>query len=168
GTETSSSQPILVEGEFKYELNCILASRKDQHCFEYLVSWKGYPDSENSWVPHYNCSNSPDLIHKFNKRNLTAIGHPELPLAAMKLPPANKNFSLSHLPDGGIVPRAKAEGNVTVGSIMPEIIFLSRKAQKARKLLTKSTDLTDSIQTVDQKWVTAAPVCQLNPIPPIS
>ncbi|KAJ9070875.1 hypothetical protein DSO57_1002935 [Entomophthora muscae] len=30
----------------------------------------------------------------------------------MKLPPSHKNFSLSHLPDGGIVPRAKAEGNV--------------------------------------------------------
>ncbi|KAJ9067329.1 hypothetical protein DSO57_1000908 [Entomophthora muscae] len=80
---------------------------------KYLVSWKGYPNSKNSWVPHYNCSNSPDLIQELYNGNSTAIGHPELTLAAMKLPPSHKNFSLSHLPDGSIVPRAKAEGNVT-------------------------------------------------------
>ncbi|KAJ9069018.1 hypothetical protein DSO57_1022895 [Entomophthora muscae] len=85
-------------------------------------------DSENSWVPHYNCSNSSDLIHKFYKHNPTAIGHPELTLAAMKLPPAHKNFSLSHLPDVCIVPRAKAEVNDTVGSIMSGISQPSYKA----------------------------------------
>ncbi|KAJ9063340.1 hypothetical protein DSO57_1001245 [Entomophthora muscae] len=69
-----------------------------------------------------------NLIQEFYKRNPTAVGHPELTLAAMKLLLAHKNFSLSHLPDDGIVPRAKAEGNITVGSIMPGIIWSSRKA----------------------------------------
>ncbi|KAJ9074583.1 hypothetical protein DSO57_1004723 [Entomophthora muscae] len=114
--------------------------------------WKGYPDSENSWVPHYNCSNSSDLIREFYKRNPTAIGNHELALAAMKPPPVHKNFSLSHLPDGGIVPRAKAEGSIMLGIICP-----SKKAQKARKPLSKLTKLTDLNQTVNQKWVTAAP-----------
>ncbi|KAJ9052074.1 hypothetical protein DSO57_1037800 [Entomophthora muscae] len=100
--------------------------------------WKenlSYSDSENSWVPHYNCSNSSDLIHEFYQRNPTAIGHPELILAAMKLPPAHKNFSLSHLSDDGIVPRDKAEGNVT--------------AQKAGKSVSKLTELTDLNQTLN-------------------
>ncbi|KAJ9079109.1 hypothetical protein DSO57_1038882 [Entomophthora muscae] len=83
---------------------------------KYLVSWKGYPDSENSWIPHYNCSNSPVLIQEFYNCHPTAIGQPELTLAAMKLPPAHKNFSLSHLLDGGIVPQAKVEGNATKSS----------------------------------------------------
>ncbi|KAJ9061000.1 hypothetical protein DSO57_1024981 [Entomophthora muscae] len=98
GTETPSSQPIIVEGEPEYELNCILAS-------------------------------------EFYKRNPTAVGHPKLTLAAMKLLPTHKNFSLSHLLDGGIVPQANVEDNVTLGSIMLGIIQPSRKAQKAKNRL---------------------------------
>ncbi|KAJ9050170.1 Chromobox protein 5 [Entomophthora muscae] len=109
GTETSSSQPILMEGELEYEWNCILASRKNWRWLEYFVSWKGYPNSKNSWVPHYDCSNSPDLIQEFYECNPTAIDHHELTLAAMKLLSAHKNFPLSHLLDGGIVPWDKAE-----------------------------------------------------------
>ncbi|KAJ9084969.1 hypothetical protein DSO57_1018698 [Entomophthora muscae] len=55
-------------------------------------------------------------MQEFYNDHPTAIDHPELTLAAIKLPPAHKNFSLSHLPDGGIVPQAKAEGNVTESS----------------------------------------------------
>ncbi|KAJ9089214.1 hypothetical protein DSO57_1015148 [Entomophthora muscae] len=82
---------------------------------KYLVSWKGYPGSENSWIPHYDCSNSPNIIQEFYDCNPTVTGHPKLTLAAMKLPPAHKSFSLSHLPDSGIVPQAKAEGYVMHG-----------------------------------------------------
>lgn len=82
-------------------------------------------------------------------------------MAAMKLLPAHKNFSLSHLPDGGIVPWPKVEVNFTVVFIMPGIICSNCKAWKSGKPLTKITKLTDLNQTVDCKWVTAAPVCHL-------
>ncbi|KAJ9050890.1 hypothetical protein DSO57_1010001 [Entomophthora muscae] len=55
---------------------------------------------------------------------------------------------------------------VTVGSIMPGIVCPSKKAQKVRKPVSKLTKLTDLNQKVNQKWVTAAPVCQLKPAPP--
>ncbi|KAJ9058363.1 hypothetical protein DSO57_1013029 [Entomophthora muscae] len=113
GNETSSSQPILLEGELKYELNCILVSRKNWRWMEYLVSWKENPNSKNSWVPHYDCYNFPDLIQEFYKRRPTTIGHLELILAAMKLLPVHLNFSLSHLLDDIIVPQSKVEVNVT-------------------------------------------------------
>ncbi|KAJ9082654.1 hypothetical protein DSO57_1002600 [Entomophthora muscae] len=58
------------------------------------------------------------------------------------------------------------EHTVTVSSIMPGIVRPSKKAQKARKPVSKLTKLTDLNQTVNQKWVTAAPVCQLKPAPP--
>jgi hypothetical protein len=44
--------PDLVEGEEEYEVETILESR----CFgrgkklQYLVKWKGYPDSDNQWI----------------------------------------------------------------------------------------------------------------------
>ncbi|KAJ9054457.1 hypothetical protein DSO57_1014296 [Entomophthora muscae] len=56
--------------------------------------------------------------------------------------------------------------SVTVDSIMPDIVRPSKKAWKAVKPISKLTKLTDLNQTVDQKWVTAAPVCQLKPAPP--
>ncbi|KAJ9072719.1 hypothetical protein DSO57_1024340 [Entomophthora muscae] len=56
--------------------------------------------------------------------------------------------------------------DVTLSSIMPGIVRPSKKAQKAGKPVSKLTKLTDLNQTVDQKWVTAAPVCQLKPAPP--
>ncbi|KAJ9061178.1 hypothetical protein DSO57_1023091 [Entomophthora muscae] len=61
------------------------------------------------------------------------------------------------------LPKALA---VMVDSIMPGIVCPSKKAWKAGKLVSKLTELTDLNQTVDQKWVTAAPVRQLKPVPP--
>ncbi|KAJ9087792.1 hypothetical protein DSO57_1029569 [Entomophthora muscae] len=90
------------------------------HCqLKYLVSWKGYPDSKNSWALHYNCSNFLELIQEFYICNPNAIGYPKLTLAAMKLPPAHKNFSLFHLPDSDIVPQA-----ATVVSLTPWYLTL--------------------------------------------
>ncbi|KAJ9058952.1 hypothetical protein DSO57_1007349 [Entomophthora muscae] len=56
--------------------------------------------------------------------------------------------------------------DVTVSSIIPGIVRPSKMAQKAGKPVSKLTKLTDLNQTVNQKWVTAAPVCQLKPAPP--
>ncbi|KAJ9070415.1 hypothetical protein DSO57_1008156 [Entomophthora muscae] len=56
--------------------------------------------------------------------------------------------------------------SVTVGFIMPGIVRPSKKARKAGIPVSKLTKLTDLNQMVDQKWVTAAPVCQLKPAPP--
>ncbi|KAJ9058182.1 hypothetical protein DSO57_1015023 [Entomophthora muscae] len=56
--------------------------------------------------------------------------------------------------------------SVMVGSIMPGIVHPSKKAWKAGKPVSKLAKLMDLNQMVDQKWVTAAPVCQLKPAPP--
>jgi hypothetical protein len=52
GTNYQCPPPDLVEGEEEYEVETVLASR----CFgrgkklQYLVKWKGYPDSDNQWI----------------------------------------------------------------------------------------------------------------------
>jgi hypothetical protein len=52
GANYQRPPPDLVEGEEEYEVETVLASR----CFgrgkklQYLVKWKGYPDSDNQWI----------------------------------------------------------------------------------------------------------------------
>ena len=47
---------ILVDGEEEYEVEEIINNRYNRHrCKrQYLIKWKGYPASENSWVDKHN------------------------------------------------------------------------------------------------------------------
>ena len=44
--------PETIDGQEEYEVNEILAKRRHGHKCQHqnLVSWKGYPGSDNSWV----------------------------------------------------------------------------------------------------------------------
>src|SRR5258708_4043558 len=52
GENYSRHPPELEEGEEEYEVEKILDHRKfGRGCkLQYLIKWKGYPDSENQWV----------------------------------------------------------------------------------------------------------------------
>ena len=43
--------PIQIEGEPEYSVDRILDSRVTRSDFEYLVHWRDYPNSEDSWEP---------------------------------------------------------------------------------------------------------------------
>eukprot|EP01050_Picozoa_sp_SAG11_P021804 SAG11_NODE_3961_length_2132_cov_1.162814_3_plen_124_part_00 len=53
----------LEEGE--YEVEKILKRRKRNNRFEYLLKYKGYPDSENTWEPRSNIK--VDLYKGFDR-----------------------------------------------------------------------------------------------------
>ena len=57
--------PDVIEGVPEYEVEEILQSRFNRTRLQYLVKWKGYPDSENSWEDEVNVENSPDAIAEF-------------------------------------------------------------------------------------------------------
>jgi hypothetical protein len=52
GANYQRPPPDLVEGEEEYEVETVLASRRFGRGkkLQYLVKWKGYPDSDNQWI----------------------------------------------------------------------------------------------------------------------
>jgi hypothetical protein len=68
--------PDLVEGEEEYEVETVLASRRFG-CgkkLQYLVKWKGYPDSDNQWINKEDVF-ADDAIREFKNSNLNQEIH---------------------------------------------------------------------------------------------
>ena len=53
------------ENDEEYEVEKIIATRKKNKKTEYLIKWKGYDDSENTWEPESNLSQCKQLIKQF-------------------------------------------------------------------------------------------------------
>lgn len=53
------------EGHPEYEVETILESRKRGRGMQYLVKWKGYPYSENTWEPAASLKNAQDALSTF-------------------------------------------------------------------------------------------------------
>ena len=62
--------PVFIEnGDEHYEVDKILATKKIRGKQHYLVHWRGYPDSENSWISRKDIEDgSPDLLQDFERR----------------------------------------------------------------------------------------------------
>ena len=83
-------EPVEIEGELEYEVDEILNSRwrnlggrrkKNQRgpnrVFEYLVSWKGYDGSHDSWQPLENVEGAKDRTSEFHQAHPTADRPPD-------------------------------------------------------------------------------------------
>jgi len=60
--------PDLIDGEAEYEIEVIIAHKKVQGKFQYLVSWKGYASSENSWLPEKEFNHAQEILQTYKKR----------------------------------------------------------------------------------------------------
>jgi hypothetical protein len=66
GSAFARPPPDLVEGEEEYEVESIHDMRKTRgRKRQYLVHWKGYPMSDDSWVNKEDM-NTPVLIQEYN------------------------------------------------------------------------------------------------------
>jgi hypothetical protein len=61
--------PIQVAGEEEYEVEDIIDARLWRNQKQYLIKWKDYPESENSWEPLKNVEHSQDAITNFHDKN---------------------------------------------------------------------------------------------------
>jgi hypothetical protein len=70
GANYQRPPPDLVEGEEEYEVKTVLASRRFGHGkkLQYLVKWKGYPDSDNQWINKEDIF-ADDAIREFTSSN---------------------------------------------------------------------------------------------------
>ena len=68
GPNYSWPPPDLVDGEEEFEVEQILDMKQmgRGHKTHYLVKWKGYPTSDNSWEPEKNL-NADELIAEFKQ-----------------------------------------------------------------------------------------------------
>jgi hypothetical protein len=67
--------PDLINGEEEYEVERILDMKQKGrgHKTHYLIKWKGYPTSDNSWEPEENVT-ATKLITEFKTRKNKAKG----------------------------------------------------------------------------------------------
>ncbi len=76
GSNYSRLAPDLVNDEEEYEVEAVLDTRRfgRGRKRQYLVKWKGYPDSDNEWVDHKNV-HAPEAIREFENSRTALKGH---------------------------------------------------------------------------------------------
>ena len=72
GTNYVRPPPVMEENDEEYKVEHIQdARRHGRECkLQYLVHWKGYPATDNSWVDHSDL-NAPELLKEFYKQTPT-------------------------------------------------------------------------------------------------
>jgi len=118
GANYSRPAPDLVNDEEEYEVEAVLDTRQfGKRCKkQYLIKWKGYPDSDNEWVDHKDV-HAPDAIREFESSRTALKGHirtgttGKYPIAPLTTPTTTAHTS----------PMSNATNNYYLGS--PERIF---------------------------------------------
>jgi hypothetical protein len=65
--------PDLIEEEEEYEVEEIVADRTCRRIQQYLIRWKGYPSSENSWVNAKDL-HAPELLKEYHDSKGRRVG----------------------------------------------------------------------------------------------
>lgn len=132
GPNFATPPPDLVDDEEEYEIERILDSRPtcNKRGIEYLVKWKGYPDSENQWLTRTHLMHAQEVVNDFHKT------HPSAPRTLQSLGISYSQF-LQHSVDRDLAFQEKMrleEG--VVSRIASFVSFLSRSHDFSRSPLS--------------------------------
>ena len=72
GPNFSRPLPDLIDGDEHYEVESILDSRFIRSSLHYLVHWKGYPSSDDQWLPSSELSHASDFVAAFHATHPSA------------------------------------------------------------------------------------------------
>ena len=61
--------PDLIEEQPEYKIEAIISHRRSGKGRAYLVKWKGYPTSENTWEPEQNLYNAREILKQYKIRH---------------------------------------------------------------------------------------------------
>jgi len=65
--------PDIIDNSEHFEVDSVINSRFHRHRLQYLVHWKGYPSSDDLWLPASELSSAPDAVAAFH------LLHPDAP-----------------------------------------------------------------------------------------
>ncbi|TVU30721.1 hypothetical protein EJB05_22356, partial [Eragrostis curvula] len=89
--KAEGSPQKLAEGFF--EIEAIRRRRRHRGQLQYLVKWRGWPESENTWEPFENLKACSDLIEAFEKRSRTPRSSRKRKRKTTNTPTTNPNPS---------------------------------------------------------------------------
>ena len=67
GPNYTMPPPDLVGGEEEYEIEAIINHRPYRNTRKYLIAWKGYGPSENSWMMERDLEHASELLQTYKK-----------------------------------------------------------------------------------------------------
>ena len=123
GRKEKRPGPQIVQGQKEYEVEEILNHRKRGRGYQYLIKWKGYPSSENSWLPASQMKSASTLVKQFHSRNPTAPRPVSLRLLTAQQPHKEGILSrtcvlVRHGPIQSRLVKRDAETNASLSSLI--------------------------------------------------
>ena len=74
GPNFTRPTPDLIDNKEEYEIETIVSHRRKGNQWQFLVKWKGYPTSDNSWETEENLEHSEETLNEYKEQHgITAI-----------------------------------------------------------------------------------------------
>ena len=67
--------PDLIDNEEEFEIETIVSHRRKGNQWQYLIRWKGYPTSDNSWEYEDNLEHSKETLNAYKEQHGIVSNH---------------------------------------------------------------------------------------------
>ena len=117
---------------------------------QYLVKWKGYPDSDNQWLDAKDMENAQELIAEFHKSNSELSSHINRALGRLSLPHPLSSTSSStltsmHMSDASYTEPTNQVGENTTPLPVPPRPTTSNAPESPVRMQEKDTAIQERI-----------------------